>query len=84
MHDSSGLNSLVLHTVVYTHEDTCDKAVQLQMKVAVHVKVESIPPARHIDLGDDKSCEQMEEGIHVGGADSCNLHIGCDGHSYHS
>lgn len=43
-----------------------------------------LPPAWHVDLSDDEASKQMEEGVHVRGADSRNLHVGCQRHCYHS
>ena len=59
------------------------------IKISGHVhycggEEEDLPPAWHVDLSDDKASEQMEQRVHVGGADRCNLHVGGDGHSNHT
>ena len=43
-----------------------------------------IPPARHVGLSDSEASKEVEEGVEVCRADSCQLHVGSNGNCHHT
>lgn len=42
-----------------------------------------IPPAGHVGLSDGEASKQVEQGVEVRRADSCQLHVWCDSDCHH-
>lgn len=79
LHQSSTCMRLVNPPERRCKSARCDETKNCEVQEAA-----DSPPARHVGLRNDKAGKQMEEGVHVGGTDCCNLEIGRQGHSNHS